>query len=277
MIKPDTIQIRETTCKSVVNRSRIPGIDYSVNPYLGCLHGCVYCYARFMTRFAKQSAPWGRFLEIKTNAPQIAEKQLIRLNRGLVSLSTVTDPYQAAEKRYGLTREILIRLADHGFPVSILTKSGLVIRDLDILKRFPEEDLEVGFSIATMDESVRKHLEPGAPPAAGRIEALDMLHRCGIRTWVFIAPVLPLITQLDLDVLLNAIQNKTDKVLVDRLYIKCGNWKPIIQTLNRHRPDLVKRYREILFNRSAARDYFENLYAQIEDLCASRRIPVEFC
>ena len=146
--RPEPCRLTEVRCRSILNRSRIPGIDYTVNPYLGCAHGCVYCYARFMVKFASLPAAWGGFVEVKTNAAEVLRKQIARSPGGLVSLSTVTDPYQSVEKKYGITREILIELADRGFPVSVLTKSDLVLRDADVLRRFPREDVEVGFSIA---------------------------------------------------------------------------------------------------------------------------------
>ena len=148
--------ITEIECKSILNRSRIPGIDYTINPYTGCIHGCVYCYARFMTRYTKHHLPWGQFCHVKINAPEILKKQLGKSKKGLASLSTVTDPYQSLERKYRLTREVLSQLLEREFPVSILTKSDLVLRDLDILRQFERNECEVGFSIATMEEEVRR-------------------------------------------------------------------------------------------------------------------------
>lgn len=228
--------VHEITCKSLLNKSGIPGIDYSVNPYTGCLHACSYCYARFMARHTAHGMEWGTFCDVKINAAAVLEKEIRKRPPGLVSLSTVTDPYQAAEEKYGLTREILIRLADSDFTVSILTKSALVLRDLDILKRFGKDRIEVGFSINTADEAVRKAFEPGAPPVSDRLEALSALHDAGIATWVFIAPVLPALTLRSLDTLLPVLEKHADRVLIDGLNVKAGNWDGIALAAGRFDP-----------------------------------------
>ena len=189
------IEINEINCKSILNKSRIPDLDYTINPYTGCLHGCIYCYARFMTRYSKNQNQWGRFVDIKINAPDVLRKQLARAEKGLVSLSTVTDPYQAVEARYKITGKILKLLFEYRFPVSILTKSNLVERDIDILQQFEKKDCEVGFSISTLNDEIGKHFEPHAPSTTKRIQTLRIIHQAGIKTWAFLAPVLPVLTR----------------------------------------------------------------------------------
>ncbi|MBN2201242.1 radical SAM protein [bacterium] len=228
--------VHEIQCKTLLNKSGIPGIDYSVNPYTGCLHACSYCYAGFMARYTAHGMAWGTFCDPKINAAGVLEKEIRKRPPGLVSLSTVTDPYQAAESKYGLTRAILGRLADSDFTVSILTKSGLVLRDCDILKRFGKNRIEVGFSINTADETVRMAFEPGAPPVSDRLDALRLLHNAGIATWVFIAPVLPGLTLRSLEVLLPILEKHADRVLIDGLNIKAGNWNGIVTAAGRLDP-----------------------------------------
>jgi DNA repair photolyase len=226
--------IHEITCKSLLNPSGIPGIDYSVNPYTGCLHACAYCYARFMARHTGHRMEWGTFCDPKINAVAVLEKELRRREPGLVSLSTVTDPYQAPEARYRLTREILIRLAETDFRVSILTKSDLVLRDLDVLKRFGGDRVEVGFSVNTADEAVRRAFEPAAPPVGRRLEALRALADAGVATWAFVAPVLPGLTLRSLDALLEVFSKHARRVLVDGLNMKAGNWNGIALAAGRY-------------------------------------------
>jgi DNA repair photolyase len=273
----ENIIIREVNCRSILNRSRIPGIDYTVNPYTGCLHGCVYCYARFMTRFSGSGLPWGKFCEVKVNADEVIAKQLIKSPRGLVTLSTVTDPYQDPEKKYGLTRALLIRLADAGFPVSILTKSGLVTRDADVLKRFSGESCEVGFSIISTDDAVRAAFEPGAPTIESRLDALKALHQAKVRTWVFLAPVLPHLTENGVSNLIDSIAGLADRVLVDKLNIKCGNWQGISRTLSARYPFLLEKWKAVLFSDKEKESYYSSLVDRIGVLCARKGIPVEFC
>jgi DNA repair photolyase len=137
-----------------------------------------------------------------------------------------------------------MRLADSDFTVSILTKSGLVLRDLDVLKRFGKNRLEVGFSINAADETVRMAFEPGAPPVSDRLEALRLLHESGIATWVFIAPVLPGLTVRSLDVLLPVLEKYADRVLIDGLNVKAGNWTGTARAAGRVDPLLVAGWKD---------------------------------
>jgi DNA repair photolyase len=267
--------LHEITCKSLLNKSGIPGIDYSVNPYTGCLHACAYCYARFMARHTAHGMPWGSFCDVKVNAVQVLEKELGKRPAGLATLSTVTDPYQGPEREYGLAREILIRLADAGFPVSILTKSDLVLRDLDVFKRFPPGSLEIGFSLNTADDAVSRAFEPCAPPVSNRIRALKTLHAEGIRTRVFLAPLLPVLSERSLPALLGEIHGSVDHVMADTLNIKCGNWPGISNVLRVHHPSLLPEWKTVLFSGQDRNRYYDGLLSRIRNLCIDERIALE--
>jgi DNA repair photolyase len=230
-----------------------------------------------MTRFSKTPAAWGQFCDVKVNAVDVLRRQLPKMKKGLVSLSTVTDPYQAPERKYGLTRAILIDLAASEFPVSILTKSDLVLRDLDVLKRFDPGSCDVGFSMATYDEAIRRHFEPGAPSVQKRIDALNRLHRSGIRTWIFITPILPYFTENTLLDLLDSVRHSVDSILVDRLNIKCGNWQTIGRVLSTDFPSLVPKWKQVLFSEINRDHYFQVVFDQIRFFCEKNRIPVETC
>jgi DNA repair photolyase len=187
------MDIVEVTTKSALVRSRIPGVEYVINPYTGCAHGCRYCYAVFMRKYSRhhQNASWGRFVEVKTNVVAVLRSELSRKRRtGTAMLSSVCDPYQPVEYRYRLTRGCIEALREHGWGISILTRSPLVTRDIDLLKTCIESS--VGFSIPTDDDEVRRMLEPTSPPIGARIEALRQVHAAGVHTWVFIAPMLPM-------------------------------------------------------------------------------------
>jgi DNA repair photolyase len=204
------LAIKEIEAKSILNKSQI--FDYCINPYTGCQINCRYCYARlFMKRYSGHKEPWGAFVDVKINAPEVLRKQLQRAKRGTVWISSVCDPYQALEAKYELTRSCLKELLQKQFPVNIQTKSKLVLRDLDLLKDFKE--IEVGFTITTNDEKIAKLFEPGAASVAERLKALKKIHSSGIRTFAFIGPLLPgnpekLIADLD---------GLVDKVLIDRM------------------------------------------------------------
>lgn len=186
------VEVTEKQCSSALNRSGIPGMDYCLNPYTGCSHGCVYCYASFMKRFCGIDKRWGSFVQVKVNFPAKLAGQLRRVKTGCVMLSSVTDPYQPPEEKYQLTRKSLELLAGTGCSVSILTKSDLVLRDLDLLKALP--DVEIGFTVTTTDKTKARLLEPGAAEPLRRFRALARLADAGLQTWVFIAPVIPGIT-----------------------------------------------------------------------------------
>lgn len=203
--------VNEITVKSVLSKTGIPGVKYCINPYVGCAHACRYCYATFMKRFTGHTEHWGSFVDVKMNAPDLLRRQLRRTEEGNIIMSSVTDPYQPIESRYMLTRRCLEVLTLFQFPIDILTKSPLVLRDMDILLRL--EDVEVGLTITTDDERIRTLFEPYAPSIHERIDALRNLHNMGIKTYVFIGPVLP----MNPDALARLLIPHVDSVLIDRM------------------------------------------------------------
>ncbi len=203
--------IKEVKVKSVLSKSGIPGADYCINPYVGCFHGCRYCYATFMKRFTGHTEPWGSFVDVKLNAPEVLEKQIKRAEKGSVIISSVTDAYQPIEAKYKLTRKCLEILLQHQFSVDILTKSPLVLRDMELIKKF--KDISVGFTITTDDEKIRRIFEPNAPSISARINALKKLHENGIYTYVFIGPILP----MSPETLVEKIKPHADSIIIDRM------------------------------------------------------------
>jgi DNA repair photolyase len=202
---------REIFAKTVLTRTGIPGYDYCINPYVGCAHGCTYCYASFMKRFTGHQEPWGDFVDVKVNAPQVLKRQLKKAARGSVLLGTVTDPYQPAEKAYAVTRGCLEALLERQFPVHLLTRSPLCLRDMDLFKQF--EQIDVGLSITTDNEETKRLFEARSPSIRSRIDALAALHRAGISTYAFIGPLLP----LDPVHLFEMLDGLVDEVLIDQL------------------------------------------------------------
>lgn len=188
--------ISERAAKSIITQSKLPDADYVVNPYIGCELACLYCYASFMGRAVGQGiTDWGSYVVAKTNATTLFEKELPKLlrqnPRPSLFLSSVTDPYQPAEKKYQLTRGVLEILVKHRYDgvVGILTKSPLILRDLDLLQQIPQA--EVGLTITTTDDAVSRFLEVKAPSASSRITTLETLSRAGLKTYAFLGPLLP--------------------------------------------------------------------------------------
>ena len=186
------ISVRETKCNTLLHKLAYGShTGYTANLYKGCTHGCTYCYAPSLTHDERR---WGTYVDVKINAPEVLERELRGLRKDEVFLSSASDPYQPVEAKYGLTRRCLESLQRGGFPVSILTRSPLVLRDLELLKTF--RWVRVGVSITTVPI---KRLEPGVPPLKRRIDTLKKLAEAGITTWVSLAPVIPGIMMVDLE------------------------------------------------------------------------------
>jgi DNA repair photolyase len=235
--------VREVHAKTILSVSKV--YDYVINPYVGCQHACRYCYARFMKRFSKHKEPWGEFVDVKINAADLLQLEIRKKKPGSVWVSGVCDPYQPLEAKYRLTRKCLEILIKHGWPVIVQTRSPLVLGDKDILRE--AKNVEVGFSISTADDSIRKLFEPNAPPIETRLQALDELHRSGIKTYAMIAPILP-----GAEPLVKALQGKVDYILVDRM--------------NYHYADWV--YRKYKLQDKLSDDYFRGTGQKIVDECS---------
>ncbi|MEM2110626.1 MAG: radical SAM protein [Candidatus Bathyarchaeia archaeon] len=206
--------VKEIQVKSVLSKSKVS--DYTVNPYIGCEHGCTYCYARFTKRFTGHREAWGEFVDVKLNAASLLQREVKKKRVGRVWISGICDPYQPLEKKYELTRKCIEILLRHRWPITVQTKSPLVMRDIELLKI---GQVEVGFTISTAEEAIRKIFEPNSPRIEDRIETLEKLHSAGIKTFVMIAPLLP-----EAEKLVKKLSGKTDYVLIDRMNYHYADW-----------------------------------------------------
>ena len=211
-------RIAERPCKTGLSKSGL-SYDYAVNPYTGCLHGCIYCYANFMRRFSGHMRdPWGSFVDVKVNLIDVLAKELPKRKGGSVWLSSVCDPYQQPEAKYELTRRTIQLLSEYPkFTISILTKNTLVLRDLDLLKSIRDR-VDVGFTITTFDEEAQRIFEPHASPVHERVEAARQIGEAGVPTWVFIAPMLPYVSEMELENGLRQLQEVGVKRLMSDRY-----------------------------------------------------------
>ena len=200
--------VGEVNAKTILSKSKV--FDYTINPYIGCEHDCTYCYARFMRRFTNHKEEWGKFVDAKINAATLLGQEIRKKRPGRVWISGVCDPYQPLEKEYELTRRCLEILLKYRWPVTIQTKSPLVLRDVEILRK--SDKTEVGLTITTADENIRRTFEPNAPPIEQRIITLERLHFPGVKTFAMIAPLLPKVEGLPAQ-----LNGKIDYVLVDRM------------------------------------------------------------
>jgi len=199
MVECAVPKIIEKRCKTALSKSGL-SYDYTVNPYTGCLHGCVYCYANFMRRFSGHLRdPWGSFVDVKVNLLDVLAEELPRRPGGSVWLSSVCDPYQQVEAKYKLTQGAIELISNHRkFSISILTKNTLVLRDLDLLTRMRDR-VDIGFTITTFSREAQRIFEPHSSTVEDRIEAARRLNEVGLETWAFIAPMLPYVTEDELE------------------------------------------------------------------------------
>jgi DNA repair photolyase len=170
-----------------------------------------------MKKYSGHPEAWGQFVDVKVNAPELLQKEITKKRPARVWISGVCDPYQGLEARYRLTRACLEILSENGWPVTVQTRSPLVLRDIDVLKSGKE--FEVGMSITTSDDKIRKLFEPSAPAINERVRTLDELHRAGIRTFAMIAPMLP-----GAEGLADLLIGKVDHILYDRMNYHYSDW-----------------------------------------------------
>ncbi len=255
------VVVREVECRSVLNRARIN--DYSFNAYTGCAHGCVYCYARYMVRFHPHAEPWGRFVDVKVNAPDALARQLRRMKPGSVFTCSACDGWQPLEKEYRLTRRCCELLLDAGFHLDVLTKSELVLRDLDL---FRGRDVTLGVTITTPDEREAHAWEPRASSVAGRVRVLREAKAAGLKTTVMFGPLLPGVSDTPNALArLFALAREAEvyHVWTDALNARPLVW-PAIQAFLRSRDaKLLPLYRRVLFDETFRAEYTATLGERI--------------
>ena len=273
-----SIEYFELPARSILNRctsERVP-FRWTINPYRGCEFGCKYCYARYTHEYMElDGAEFERKIYAKQHARELLARELQRekVYGEHIAIGTATDPYQPAEREFGVTRAILETLAEKcGLSLSITTKSNQVVRDLDVLRRIHDRSsLHINVTITTLNARLARALEPRAPTPALRLEAVRILRAAGLTVGVFIMPVLPGITDRveDLEALVRAAaEHGAEYVAAGVLFLMPSAQKQFFPFLEGEFPRLVKQYRK-LYARSA---YAPNEYKQrISQLMAALR------
>ena len=252
--------------KSIITKSNIPSIDFVINPYTGCQHGCIYCYAEFMIRFTGHKGDkWGQFLDIKTfDFDKIKPHKYIGKR---ILLSSVTDPYLPLEKKYQNTRKILEKLIETTAEISILTKSKLVVRDIDLFKQF--KNIRVGVSINTIDEEFSRIIECAASKPMARLDALKEIFEAGISTYVFVSPFFPEIT--DFKAIIEKSSDFTNKYSFENLNFRPHNIPRILRVIKEKYPKLISKYKEIQKDPS----YWDEVESKIRYYCEHMNLNYE--
>lgn len=275
-----TPQLVEVRVKSVLNRVRGMGFSWSVNPYRGCAHGCPFCYARRTHWFLDQDgvAEWSTKVFVKVNAPEVLRAELRRPSwkRELVAVGTATDPYQPAEARYRITRGVLQALLEHRTPVSLVTRSPLVLRDLDLLVELARTaGATVCVSVATLDPQLARRIEPTVALPQHRLRAVAQLARAGIRTGVMLAPVLPGLT--DDPQGLEAVHRAASEagahfVAHNVLHLGEVTRDAFFAYLQAHHPELLPAYQALYPGRYAPASYRRQVAARVAE--CRRKVPL---
>lgn len=258
------MKISTVKAKSVLVKSNLPASDYVANPYVGCTHNCRYCYASFMKRFTGHDEHWGTFLDVKEYDSFGLPKSL---KGRTVLLSSVTDPYNPYELKYHKSRDILELLSGTEAHTEILSKSDLMIRDIDLLKRIP--DLSVGISLNTLDDGFRKNMEPGAPSVQRRLNALKTLHAEEITTYLFISPIFPYIT--DIRAIIETAKDTVDKICFENLNLRGAAKNEIMGYISEKYPQYLDGYK-LIYNKGDL-SYWEQLEAEIEEMSKKYSVP----
>lgn len=246
--------IKTIEVKSILSKSNLPVCEYTANPYAGCTHECKYCYACFMKRFTGHTEEWGTFLDVKI-WPEIKNPR--KYEGKELFIGSVTDPYLPEEETYGRTRELLLQLKGSGVKLSIATKSDRILRDLDLIKSFP--DARVSWSVNTLDEAFKKDMDR-ATSIECRLAAMEAFHKAGVRTTCFISPIFPEIT--DVEAIIRRAKDHCNLIWLENLNLR-GSYKTVItEYIQEKYPRLLPLYREIYSKGS--REYWEMLDARLK-------------
>ncbi len=253
---------KEIHVNDYLTKSNLPASDYVINPYVGCPHGCKYCYASFMKRFTGHKEDWGTFIDIKKCDKEINIKKLENKN---VFLSSVTDCYNKFEEKYELTRKILKQLVNANCYLSISTKSKLILRDLDLLKQI--KNITVSMSINTLDEDFRKDMD-NASSIQERLNTLKELHKNGIHTVLFMSPIFPYITNFK--EIIEVSKEYIDEYWFENLNLR-GDYKTrILFYIQDKYPEFINEYNDIYIKGN--KQYWKDLSKQIKEYCENNKV-----
>ncbi|MCB2360933.1 radical SAM mobile pair protein B [Clostridium estertheticum] len=246
--------IKDIKTKGVLTKSNLPIGGYSANPYTGCAHNCRYCYASFMKRFTNHSEPWGEFVDIK-HWPEIKHPEKYAGQK--IFISSVTDPYQPLEEKHFRTRTLLEQLQGSGAEISIATKSDLILRDLDLIKSFP--NARVSWSINSLDDEFRADMDD-AVSIERRLAAMKVFHDAGIRTTCFISPIFPGIT--DVAAIIRRAKEQCNLIWLENLNLRGGYKTVILDYVKEKYPKLIPLYQDIYQKND--RSYWASLDEEIK-------------
>lgn len=233
-LKAIEVQVKEIQAKTILTPQKFGSLssyfDYSLNPYAGCAFRCSYCYVPKFPNANHDPAEWGSWVEVKMNAPELLQKERLKIFGSKIFFSSATDPYQYVELKYRVSRRCLQELVRYQpAKVTMHTRSHLILQDIEILKAFGDK-LRVGVSITTDDESIREEFEPSAPSFARRVELIKALSEAGVKVYASVSPLLP----CDPERFVAMLKPYLSHAWVDEM-----NWKEV-----NNRPYLLEKYKD---------------------------------
>ncbi len=252
------MKVNRCSRRKILNPCSLEMHNYQIDTYIGCEHFCHYCYA-----LNKAETNWGKEIFIHENFVERLTEEISSLDSEDIYMGMNSDPYQPSERIFKQTRKALEVFAKRGFSASVLTKSGLVTRDIDLFAKMPGSS--VGFSIAFQDERTRQLFEKNAPSNKERIEALKRLKSAGIPTYTLICPVMPFIT--DIESVIELVAPYSDTIWVYKLHMESENdknWLNVKSILDRHFPELTEQYQKIAFSKN--HPYWKEIRHKLEEI-----------
>lgn len=246
-------------CKSIITKSKLPDADFVINPYIGCCHGCIYCYAQFMSRFTGHvNEVWGSFMDVKTGGKLNTKN----MEGKTILFGSVTDPYNPLEKIHFATQKILKQLIEQNTVanIEILTKSPLVLRDIELLKQIP--NIRVGISLSTMDSLFAKRIEKNAALPVERIKTIQELHRNGIPVYVFVSPIFPYFA--DWKNVIDAVGSDADMICFENLNLRANYRTDVFNMIQEHYPEKYESFKSLFEAAKDLRTYWEQEAKSIE-------------
>ncbi|MCL1928255.1 MAG: radical SAM protein [Treponema sp.] len=255
--------VKEIAAKEAIVKSKLPAADYVVNAYTGCTHKCIYCYAEFMKRFTNHNENWGEFIDIKIFDKINIPKDIVNK---YVFLSSVTDPYNHYEVKYGKTRQVLTELKHANCHIGILSKAKNVLKDMELFKEI--KNIEVGISLNTTDDNFRKMTEPKASTVEDRINVLKILRKNNIKNYLFMSPVFPYLS--DYQKIIEHTKDFVDYYGFENLNLRAGYKYRVLELIKHKYPELINDYIDIYKNNNQT--YWIELEKEISNYCKKHKI-----
>jgi DNA repair photolyase len=264
--------INEINADKVLGLTKISLADYVINHYVGCQYGCLYCYAKYTKRAKKRNIEWGTYVDVKINSVELLKKELEKNRPETVMLGSITEVYQPIEKKYELTRKILEILAEYEIPVVILTRSDLIKRDIDILKKLPK--VSVFYTITFRDDDMIKLFENYAPGYKKRVDAITELYQNGINVWVHMGPIIPYFSEPEK--VIEDLNTKIKKIEFESLNVTTAPLNKVVEKLKVIDFEKSNKLLSLYNNKSDYDEYWTQLQLRLEKLTHQKHLKNHF-